>query len=79
MSNFGAKTITTSATLIVSPASGRRNLSIANNGINDVFIGPDDTVITSNGLPLFGGSTRDRDFTVEGYKGAVYGIVSSRS
>jgi hypothetical protein len=74
---FGAVTVGTDAILIVAANSSRRNLSIVNNGLSDIFIGPDNTITTSTGLTLFGGSTRDQDIVPEGYKGAVWGIAGS--
>lgn len=76
--SFGTVTVTNSATLIVAANTKRRNLSIVNtSGSTDIFIGPDDTITSSTGLPLYSFSTRDQDRIPEGWQGPVYGITAS--
>ena len=76
--SFGTVTVTNSATLIVAANTRRRNLTIVNtSGSQDVFIGPDDTITSSTGLPLYSFSTRDQDIIPEGWQGTVYGITAS--
>lgn len=75
---FGSKTILTTATLIVPANCRRKSLSIANTSSSTiVYIGPDNTVTTNNGLPLYENQTRDTDKIAEGWIGDIYGIVSS--
>ena len=77
---YGAKTITNTATLIVGPNSSRRNLTIVNTSEGvPVYYGPDNLVTTANGIPLYETATRDQDNIPEGFKGAIYGIVASGS
>lgn len=75
--SFGPITVGTDAILIVAANASRRNLTIVNNGIGDIYIGPNNTITTSTGVTLFGGSTRDQDIVPEGYKGDVWGIAGS--
>ena len=75
--SYAAVTITTSATLIVAANTRRRNLTIVSNSSSTIHIGPDDSITTSNALPLYGRSTRDQDLIPEGYQGDIYGIVGS--
>jgi hypothetical protein len=75
--SYGTVTVTNSATLIIADNTKRRNLSIVNHGTTDIFIGPDSSVTSSNGLPLYSGVTRDQDRIPEGWQGPVYGITAS--
>lgn len=63
----------TSATQILASKITRRSFEIAHNGAATVFLGPDNTVTTSNGTPLLAYATYSRP----GYTGAVFGIVAS--
>lgn len=74
---FGAVSVTTSATRIVENNAKRSNLTISNASFVDVFIGPDNTVTTANGIPLHGAQTRDQDKIAEGWQGDVWGIVET--
>jgi len=73
----GQKSISTSATKIVDANTDRRTLIIMNHSGSTVFIGKDNTVTTSNGLAVTAGSALNLTRLLEGYKGAVYGIVAS--
>lgn len=76
--SYGTISVTNSATLIVDANTKRRNLSIVNTSSStDIFIGPDSSVTSSNGLPLYSYSTRDQDRIPEGWQGPVYGITAS--
>lgn len=75
-SNYGTKTVTTNATLIIAANPQRRNLTIVPVD-GDIYIGPDSSITTANGIPLWGGSIRDQDKVPEGYTGDVYGIAGS--
>ena len=74
---YNTVTITTSATEIVDANNGRTMLLLANDGTAKIYIGPDANITTSNGIPMFQGEKLTRDHFPEGYKGAIYGIVSS--
>lgn len=70
--------VTNTATLIIAANSQRQELFITNNGVTpDAYIGPDNTVTASNGLPLYAGQTRERDRGFGSWLGTVYGITSS--
>jgi len=75
--DFNTVTVTTTATEIVDANNGRTMLIIANDGGAKIYIGPTSSVTTSNGIPMFAGEKLTRDHFPEGYKGSVYGIVSS--
>ena len=62
--------VTTSATLIVSSRSDRRELMITNSGSEVVYIGYTDSVAVATGFPLIVGAY----LTLENYIGSVYGI-----
>lgn len=74
---YGPITVTISATLIVAANTQRRNLTIVNDGSSTIYIGPDDSITTSNGIPLYGRQGRQDDRIPEGYQGDVYGIIGS--
>jgi hypothetical protein len=50
--SYGAASVTTSATEIIADLTVRRNAIIYNNGTAIVYIGLDDSVTSSNGIPL---------------------------
>ena len=74
---YNTVSVGTSATLIIAPNTQRRNLTISNNSSATIYIGPDDSITTSNAMPLYGRQTRDQDLVPEGYMGPVYGIKAS--
>lgn len=75
---YNSVTVTTSATLIVAANTKRRNLTVVNTDLSSiVYIGPDDSITTSNSIPLYQNQTRDQDRIPEGWQGPVYGIVAS--
>jgi len=75
---FNTVTITTSATKIVAANATRQSLIIDNIDSVTVFIGPDNTVTTSNGVAI----RKNGNFTEDNsggrmYKGDVFGIVAT--
>lgn len=78
---FGSITIATSATPIrigVSDLEGRHTLLISNVSANDIYVGFDNTVTTSNGIPIFSGD--DRVFSLDRENGVtIFGISSASS
>jgi hypothetical protein len=75
--SFNAVTVTTTATLILSPSNGRRGFLIKNNGSNIAYIGFTSSVLSTTGIPIM----PQDSFTITGehavWKGAVYGITSA--
>jgi hypothetical protein len=72
---YAAVSVTTTATLIRAAKSGRESLTVQNlAAATDVYVGPDSSVTTSNGLKIAqaGGSANYNEYT-----GALYGIVAS--
>lgn len=68
----------TSATLIIAANEDRKVLSIANDEASaTVYIGPDASITTSNGLPLYAGNVQDNTKTHGLWAGPIYGIVAS--
>lgn len=78
-SQYGAVSVTGSATLIVNTSRGRAGVLICNNGSTTVFLGLDSTVTSSTGVPLGGGSCYSGSSPTEVWKGPVYGITASGS
>lgn len=74
----GNVSVGTAATLIIGANAARQELSLANYSASpDVFIGPDDTVTTSNGLPLLSSTELHRDRGHGTWLGDVWGIVAT--
>lgn len=66
------------ATLIAAANPKRQELIITNNSVSpDAYIGPDSSVTTTTGLPLYAGQTRERSRGFSIWLGPVYGIVAS--
>jgi len=76
--SYGSVTITTSATKIVSANTKRKSLELINTSeAKIVYYGPDNSITSSNALPLYETQTRNRDKIPEGYLGDVWGITAS--
>jgi len=77
--SYNAVSTSTTAVNILAPNNGRRGLLIKNNGGVIVYIGFDNAVTSSTGLPLL----PQDSFTLTGehgvWKGAVWGITASGS
>jgi len=75
--SFNTVTITTSATEIVAADTARKGSIMKNTSSGTVFLGQDNTVTTSNGLPLL----QDETFINAGFqdcwRGTVFGIVAA--
>lgn len=70
--------VTNVATLIIDGNARRQELFITNNGVTpDAYIGPDNTVTSTTGLPLYSGQTRERDRGFGTWLGPVWGITAS--
>ena len=75
---YGSKTITTSATKIISDNTARRSLTLANTSTSTiVYIGPDSSITTDNSMPLYEFQTTHKDNFPESYKGPIFGITPS--
>lgn len=78
MSNsYGNKTIATSATLIVDTKNFRRGILIVNNSNQTVYLGMDNLVTTSNGLPLLPQDRFENAGYLDLWRGPIWGIVSA--
>lgn len=78
---YGNISVGSTATKILSENPQRTSYKLFHNGTNDVFLGNDASVTTSNGFP-FAASETFQEPPVAGlacYKGDVYGIVASGS
>jgi len=74
---YGSKTVTNAATLILSANCARKGFIICNNSSSVVFLGPDNLVTINNGLPLFEYQQLTKDKIPEGWLGPIYAIVES--
>jgi len=71
-------TVTNSATKIVGANTARLSLVIENNGSVTVYIGPDTSVSSSNGIPILSsGSFQEDSGGARMYQGDIYGITAS--
>lgn len=76
---YGTITVTDSATLIVSSNDRRKSLRLTNMSNSDiVYIGPDSSITTTNGTPLYETQRIEESWTsIAFWKGDVYGIVTT--
>jgi hypothetical protein len=75
---YGNVSVLTTATLIVAANCRRKSLHLVNASLTKpIYIGPDASITTVTGFPLYENSTRDQAKIPEGWLGAVYGIVAS--
>lgn len=77
--SYGTISVGTSATEITAGNTKRRSLLICNTeSAKTVYVGPDTSVTTANGFPLYPNqSTSITKFIAEHYHGPVYGIVAA--
>jgi len=73
---YGSKTITTAATLIVGANAKRQVLMIVNHSSKICFIGPDASITTATGIPLYEYSSKENTKAIGYYLGDVYAIAS---
>lgn len=69
--SYGAVSVTTSATQIVAPNARTTGVTIQPIG-GDIYVGPDSSVTTSNGIKITDGNSAN----YTDHLGAVYGIAS---
>ena len=63
---------------IVSANTKRQELILCNSSLTpDIYLGPDSTVTSATGLPLFAGQSRECVKSFPNYKGDIYGISAS--
>ena len=75
---FNTVTITINATKIVSANPSRQSLILANVGTGTVYLGPNNTVTTANGVPLLqDGTFTEDDGGSRMFMGEVWGIVAA--
>lgn len=75
-SAYGAKTIDTSAVLIADSRATRRSITVQNvHASNDLYVGSDSSVTSSNGVKVKAAES----LRFDDYSGAVYGIGSAAS
>lgn len=70
---WGAVSVGATATVILASRTLRKGLIIQNNSAKDVYIGPDNTVTSVNGMRLEPGDIYEN----QDWEGAIYGIVAA--
>ena len=77
---YGSTTITTATTLVVEANTRRQMLILVNNSSNICYYGPDASVTSSNGIPLYEYSTNENTKSIGGkYLGPIYATAVSSS
>ena len=75
LSSYGAKTVTTTAQLLVPARSSRNAVRVQNlHATNLLYIGPDSAVTAANGIRVAAGAE-----TTIPSRGDIYGIASAAS
>lgn len=75
---YNTVTVLTDAKVIIPANSDRVNAIISNaSGAVILYIGPDASVTTANGIPIAVSTTANLNNFMESYKGNVYGITGS--
>lgn len=76
--SYGTKTVTSSATEILSSNPSRKGCMIANNSSSlTLYIGFDSSVLTTNGFPIPPNSNYYDAGTEDAWRGSIYGISPS--
>jgi hypothetical protein len=75
---YSSVTVGNTATLLVAANTARLSLVIENNGSVTVYLGPDTSVSSSNGIPLLAdGSFQEDSGGARMYQGDIYGVTAS--
>lgn len=74
---YGAVTVTTNPTLIIGANPNRRALIVSNNTNAALYVSPDSSLTTSNGIVVPASGTMTISADGEVFKGDVYGIVAA--
>lgn len=77
---YGAVDVTSTATTIASPKSGRKSILVQNTGTPNVYVGFDSSVTSSTGIALNGASTAGDgggNYSADDYTGSVVGITTA--
>ena len=75
--SYGAVSVGVAATLIISANTRRRSITIVNDSSGTIYTGPDSSITTVNGTPLYGRQARTDGRIPEGYQGDIYGIIGA--
>lgn len=76
--SYGTKTVSDTASKIVSAETNRHSLILVNVGTETVYIGPDSSVTAANGIPLLQDASYEADSGgVKLYMGDIWAITSS--
>lgn len=74
---YGSKTVTTSATEILSANTKRKGFIIGNTSTKVAYIGPDNSITVNNAIPLYQYQNLTKDKIPEGWLGPIYAIVEN--
>lgn len=77
--SYGAKTVSSTAALIIDGNVKRKGFFITNNSSRTVFIGPDNNVTVDNGVPIYQYQHLSKDKIPEGWLGPIYAISASEA
>lgn len=77
--SYGNVTVDTSADVIIANLTSRRSIIIYNNGTAIIYIGLDDSVTSSNGIPLLPQASIELSGKLVSRKTAIYGVSASGS
>jgi hypothetical protein len=76
--SYGTETVTISAVKVLDANSGDRTRQICNTDSSvTAYFGPDSSVTTANGMPLYPTQSLANEEILAGYKGDVYVITGS--
>lgn len=75
---FNSVSVSNTPTKIVSANTSRQSIIITNNSSQTCYIGPDNTVTTSNGIQIIQNDViTDSDTGTKGYLGDFWGVIVS--
>lgn len=74
---YGSVTVGVAAEEIVAKNRFRRGVTVYNNGSAIVYIGFDDSVTSSNGMPLLPRASATFNRVFDGLRGSIFGISAS--
>ena len=75
---YNTVSVGVTAVAVVAANTWRRGATIFNNGSVTIYVGPDASVTTANGIPIGNGGSYDFN-GFEVYKGTIYGISGTAS
>jgi len=76
-STYNAVSVSSTATLVLDANNGRKGAIVFNGGPEIIYLGMDNQVTTTNGIPVVPFSSMNQTGQFDGWRGAIWGVTGS--